>query len=230
MSLSELLVLLFGETVYATVITLLLLVLSIAVWGVIFVKWKRLFALSKSNQQFEAEFKRADQFLDLVKATRLHSEGPFAAMSVAALEEYRKLPTTLSYDNLEFRAGLIQEAVEREVEAWKVEDERWMSGIAISANMGPFLGLLGTVWGIMDAFFAIGKQGSAELSVVAPGIAAALVTTVMGLLVAIPAAAAFNLLQTRNTRSLSSYDLFASELVALFRRTDLKLLDPKEPA
>jgi biopolymer transport protein TolQ len=228
MTISELMVLLFGSEFYVTLITILLIILSIAVWGVVGVKWKRMFKIHRDNQIFSQSFARCDQFLDISTVLRAHPEGAFSAMSAAALQEYKRLPAHLSYENLEHRAGLINETVERVVEVWKTEDERWLSAIAISSNLGPFLGLLGTVWGIMDAFFAIGKQGSAELSVIAPGIAAALVSTVLGLLVAIPAAVAFNLLQSRNARLLSSYDAFASELMGLFRRTDLQLIESEK--
>lgn len=225
MSSSELFKLLFASEYYATAIAIILLLMSFGLWGVMIAKWRRTVKLGQQNQVFLTQFRKAKEFHELAQIVRRNPNGVLASIAAVALEENAKLPQILSYDNLEHRAGLIEEVLQRSIENWRVADERYLSWLAISANLAPFLGLLGTVWGIMDAFFAIGKQGSAELSVVAPGIAAALVTTVAGLIVAIPAAGAYNLFLSSNGRRETSYYNFGSEILSLFRRSDLQLLE-----
>lgn len=224
MSINELFHLLFS-VYYAAGISIVLIVMSFGLWGVMLAKWRRHLRLHSENTLFIQQFRKAKQFSDLAPIVRRNPDGVYAAIAAAVLEENTKLPQYLSYDNLEHRAGLIEEVLQRSIENWKVADARYLSWLAVSSNLAPFLGLLGTVWGIMDAFFAIGKAGSAELSVVAPGIAAALVTTVAGLLVAIPAAGAYNLFISSNTRKETAYYNFGSDILSLFRRTDLLLIE-----
>ena len=95
---------------------------------------------------------------------------------------------------------LVRETCEREAELQSSSLEVRLVWLVVAAGSGPFLGLLGTVWGIMDAFFRIGNQASAGLNVVAPGIAEALMTTGVGLLVALPAAAAHQILSRLDQR------------------------------
>jgi biopolymer transport protein ExbB/TolQ len=96
--------------------------------------------------------------------------------------------------------------------------EKLMIILAISAVVGPLLGLLGTVWGIMNAFNAMALSGSPSLLIVAPGIAGALITTVVGLLVAIPSVAAYNIFLSRIRRMGAVMDDFAGELTSAIRR------------
>ena len=93
------------------------------------------------------------------------------------------------------------------------------------ANLAPFFGLLGTVWGIMTAFFEIGQHGSADLAVVAPGIAMALITTVAGLVVAIPASGSYNYFVSRTGENEIAYYNFGSRMLSLFKRGDLLALE-----
>lgn len=97
-------------------------------------------------------------------------------------------------------------------EALYLEDGMGLLATAVSAC--PFLGLLGTVWGVMDAFGSMAVQGSANLSAVAPGVAGALLTTVVGLLVALPSAIGYNLLTARIRRLAVQMDNFSQEFVA----------------
>lgn len=225
MSAAELFRLLFASEYYATAIAIALLIMSFGLWGVMFAKWRRNAVLKEYNQSFLSQFHRVRDFHDLPQLVKRYSKGSFADIASAALAESEKMPQSFVYASIDHRAGLIEESLQRSIENWRVADERYLSWLAISSNLAPFLGLLGTVWGIMDAFFAIGREGSAELSVVAPGIAAALVTTVAGLIVAIPAAGAYNLFISSNSRRETAYYNFGSEILSLFRRTDLAHLD-----
>lgn len=112
--------------------------------------------------------------------------------------------------------GAVRSAIEREVGEQALALESKMILLATAVSGAPFLGLLGTVWGVMDTFAMVGSQGSADLAIMAPGVAGALVTTVTGLLVAIPAMFGYNYLVT-SIRSLTvGLDNFAAELAAAF--------------
>ena len=130
-----------------------------------------------------------------------------------------------AFQHVEDGYDVIQESVNA---AADLEIERIMqrlTWISVCSNLAPFFGLLGTVWGIMVAFFQIGQHGSADLTVVAPGIAMALITTVAGLVVAIPASAGYNYFTARNGQNEISYFNFGSQVLSLFKRGDLLALE-----
>ncbi len=117
-------------------------------------------------------------------------------------------PKLLSEESLQ-RA--FHRAIEREITAL----ERGLAWLATTASAAPFIGLFGTVWGVMDAFGAIGQSGSASLAQVAPGISEALLTTAVGLVAAIPALVAFNLLGRTIKVARREMEFFASQAVGL---------------
>ena len=113
----------------------------------------------------------------------------------------------------------LRAVVDRNVadEALNLEDQMGLLATAVSA--APFLGLLGTVWGVMDAFSGMAESGSAALSAVAPGISGALLTTIVGLLVALPSMIGYNLLQSRIRRISVQMDNFAQELISAIQNS-----------
>lgn len=220
--------LIFGSGLYATVILSILALMSLVVWGVIILKLKYYKALRSQTKRFAKDFSQIQQFHQVSALVQSHSQGPLVEISQSVLEESNQLSRYVSYDSIHHRASLLEEAIQRSVEAHKIDEERLLSFLALTSSLAPFLGLLGTVWGIMTSFFEIGAQGSAELSVVAPGIAAALVTTIAGLVVAIPASAAYNIFVTRNNKNEVYYYNFGSHLLTLFKRGDLQALEKTE--
>ncbi len=96
--------------------------------------------------------------------------------------------------------------------------EKRLSFLASTASVSPFIGLFGTVWGIMNAFGEIGRQGSANLAIVAPGISEALITTAAGLFAAIPAALFFNYFSDRVKALSATMDDFAMEFISMVER------------
>jgi len=120
----------------------------------------------------------------------------------------------------------VRSALEREVgeQALKMEDR--MTVLATAVSGAPFLGLLGTVWGVMDTFSAIAAEHSASLTTMAPGVSGALITTVTGLLVAIPAMFGYNFLVVTIRGMTVELDNFAGELAAAF---DHRYLDTGRP-
>jgi biopolymer transport protein TolQ len=114
--------------------------------------------------------------------------------------------------------GAIRNAAEREVADQVLALESQMGILATAVNASPLMGLLGTVWGVMLAFTGMAIQGSANLSAVAPGIAGALLTTVVGLIVAIPSAIGYNYLTSQIRTLTVQMDNFADALVADMQR------------
>lgn len=196
-----------------------LLILSIFAWFTMIYKVLQMRRAKRLNQFFTREYHRQKHVLDLFDR-RIQAEGCplFMVYQAGSLELDARLkqPGTgarkrhISLKSMEHVKRLMENAVAQE--SLKLESGLILLAIAVSG--APFLGLLGTVWGVMSTFGHIAQQGSATLSAMAPGVAAALITTVAGLLVAIPSMFAYNwLVHTLRTATVE-LDNFAQELVS----------------
>lgn len=203
----------------------ILFVLSFGVWGVIVIKAFEYKRNTSANREFSETFVRVEQFGQLKALLRLKGDAPLKLLTEEVLKEAAKFSAFVSYDSIQHRASLLEDTIQRSVEAIRLDEDRYLGFLGMASNLSPFLGLLGTVWGIMSSFYEIGKHGSADLSVVAPGIAAALITTIAGLLVAIPASAAYNIFVAKNNRNEMYYYNFSSRVMSLFKRGDLLALE-----
>jgi biopolymer transport protein TolQ len=200
-------------------ILFLLAILSVVSLAVILQKWTQLSRRDKDDAKFEELFARVKAFGDLpIVVSRSRGTGMRSIAEAAVAEEETFPPEDPAGLSEPTRVALVRETCERESELQSSNLEARLSWLVVAAGSGPFLGLLGTVLGIMDAFFRIGNQASAGLNVVAPGIAEALMTTSVGLLVALPAAAAHQLLAARLREVESRNAAFASRVVNLYRR------------
>ncbi len=191
-----------GQTsAFGVFILLTLACMSFVSWVIIFHKWRQFKSVERDNQAFLHSFRRSRQLSESVGQAKSHSGSPLANIYIAGHNELRQL------HELKNEGGALQESsrplddrdfeiVEMTMEKTLTEQmgrlERKVIFLATTANSAPFMGLLGTVVGIMDSFWAIGERGSASLAVVAPGIAEALLATIAGLGAAIPAVIAFN--------------------------------------
>jgi biopolymer transport protein TolQ len=203
-------------------ISVLLLLLSVITLAIVLQKWSALKSRRKADELFLRIFSKTQAFHELpVVVSRTRGAGLRSIAEAALLEEETFPADDVSGRTEALRGDLIQEACERAVEEERIDMELRLSWLVVAAGTGPFLGLLGTVWGIMDAFFQIGQQASAGLNVVAPGIAQALFTTLAGLIVAIPAAAGHQFLSGAARRHEGEYLVFASRLASLYRREAL---------
>ncbi|HYO82553.1 MAG TPA: MotA/TolQ/ExbB proton channel family protein [Bryobacteraceae bacterium] len=167
----------------------ILIVLSVLSWTIIFGKWSRFRSAQVANAQFLRMFRKADGLRPVA----------------LAMEQFRMAPLTTVFDfgyseierQIKTRGTLTNRtSVERSLQLGIGEEyarlERSLNWLATTANVAPFIGLFGTVFGIIRAFGDIGQAGSASLRAVAPGISEALIATAFGLAAAIPAAVAFN--------------------------------------
>jgi len=181
---------------------LILLFFSVVSWTIIFVKWRQLSVAERDGIKFLRLAKDSDSFKRLATMYTEDPDSPFYKLLVASYKEV----TGRQKDNLSVGAnavpaveGVLKVAISEETEKL----ERRLSFLATTANTAPFIGLFGTVWGIMDSFREIGVRGTTSLAVVAPGISEALITTALGLATAIPAVLGYNYLVNR-LRGVSS--------------------------
>jgi biopolymer transport protein TolQ len=205
-------------TVEAKVIIVCLAIFSIVAWFVMFSKAIQMRRAKKLNQFFTSEFRSQKAVLDVFDR-RIQAEGCplFMVYQSGSVELDGRLKTpdggrkrAVSLKGMEHVKRTLENSVAQE--SLKLESGLILLAIAVSG--GPFLGLLGTVWGVMSTFGHIAMQGSATLTAMAPGVAAALITTVAGLLVAIPSMFGYNWL-VHNLRVLTvELDNFAQELVS----------------
>ena len=150
------------------------------------------------------------------------------SVAVREIKQLRRLISQKEERNISFDATVMMRdsllmAMERTVSEKGEGLRGYLVVLAITAMVSPFLGLLGTVWGIMIAFLDIAARGSADISVVAPGIADALITTLVGLSVAIPAVIGYNYLSNRIRRILNSCNNFSLELAGIIYKSSLNL-------
>ena len=199
-------------------VIVILLLFSILAWSVMTSKAVQMRRARKLNQFFTTEFKTQKTVLDLFDR-RIQAEGCplFMVYQAGSLELDARLKNPeggrkrfVSLKGMEHVKRLMENAVAQE--SLKLESGLILLAIAVSG--APFLGLLGTVWGVMSTFGHIAQQGSATMAAMAPGVSAALITTVAGLLVAIPSMFGYNWL-VHNLRVLTvQLDNFAQELVS----------------
>jgi len=167
-----------------------LVLASIATWAIILAQWWRMRRIRRENERFERDFWKSED-IDSFYEARGKSEFPSAKVLAAGVAEWRRSTSGQSVDREGTRSRLAI-AMHSAVAA---ETDRLAERLNILATVGsvaPFVGLFGTVWGIMRSFTAIAGEQSTSLAVVAPGIAEALFATALGLFAAIPAVIAYN--------------------------------------
>ena len=203
-------------------VMMMLLAASLWSWAIIFDKSLRLRSLRNQAADFEESFWSGGSLEDLYDRIGRDPGHPMAAVFAAAMEELRRAmqrQDIIADDRL--RAGVqqrINQAMQVTVDREMDRLERYMGFLATVGSTAPFVGLFGTVWGIMNAFTAIAVSKDTSLTVVAPGIAEALFATALGLLAAIPAVFAYNKLSTDLDRYGSRLETFAAEFHSLLSR------------
>ena len=171
-------------------VLLTLVAFSLVSWTVVFAKWQMLRKAKASNGSFLRAFRKAPGLNTLAVATEQFQDAPVANVFGFGYEEVdRQVKTQGRLRNKPAIERMLQIGISQETSRL----EQRMNLLATTATVCPFIGLFGTVWGIIEAFNALTLSGAASLRAVGPGIAVALVATAMGLLAAIPSAIAYNL-------------------------------------
>jgi len=182
-------------------VLLLLLFFSIVSWAIIIYKHRFLSRVEKESRAFQREFMSMRAWSAVYQSANKYPMSPLAGLfrAIYPLEDASReeIVSTL-----------------RRVKLTETERlEKYLSFLATTGSTSPFIGLFGTVWGIMNSFMGIGRVGAASLAVVAPGIAEALIATAAGLAAAIPAVIAYNYYLSRARRSIMQMDEFSQELI-----------------
>lgn len=217
-------------------IFILLLVLSVATWGIIITKYIQLKKEDRLDQDFVRQFNKADDLLDFFHAQQgrslvVNDLGIVFMESLRIVEQFKLLFPGMNFIDPDMKPMKenFEELVERTIHRIALQTaerrETAIGVLATTSNIAPFLGLLGTVIGIINAFTAIGASGSADLSTVAPAISEALVATALGLFVAIPASAAFNMFQFWTQNLAQKFDRYS---VILQNRIQQQFLQRRE--
>jgi biopolymer transport protein TolQ len=197
----------------------LLLLVSLISWAMIFEKWSTLKRSNKEAEVFEGRFWSGIDLVDLYKQVNKKDHEMVGLNSIFAsgFGEFARLRKQGSVDPM-----AIVEGAERAMRvALSRESERLEKSLSFLATVGstsPYVGLFGTVWGIMNSFRALGSAQHATLSMVAPGISEALVATAMGLFAAIPAVIAYNRFASDLERLETRYENFKEEFSTLLQR------------
>jgi biopolymer transport protein TolQ len=204
-------------------VLILLAAFSLVSWGIIIYKGMALHRAHAQSQTFLQVFRKSSKFSEVNSVCMQLKASPLVGVFQAGYQEVNQQvrggqnapaaqkPTVKSLESL-------SRALARAATVEGTRLDRRVSFLATTASVTPFVGLFGTVWGIMDAFGDIGRMGSANLAVVAPGISEALITTAMGLVAAIPAAVFYNFFSSRIKVLGAMIDDFALEFLNIVER------------
>ncbi len=202
-----------NTSTFGLVVLAALTFMSLVSWVIILHKWRQFRTAESATKSFLHSFRRSRRIADNIGQAKSNSASPLSQIFAAGYAELTQLSQAKNEaGGLQKRLRPLDESdfeiVEMTMERTATEEigklERQVIFLATTGNSAPFLGLLGTVVGIMDSFWAIGERGSASLAVVAPGIAEALLATIVGLGAAIPAVIGYNWASNK-TKFLNDY-------------------------
>src|SRR5512146_3069719 len=202
----------------AQAVLLVLLAFSLISWAIILSRWSMLKRARVQSGRFLRAFRRAQRLQDINSVSEQFRPSPLVGVFQSGFREFERQVGT--------SGGLRNPlAVQRAMQIASSEEmtrfERNLPWLAITGAVTPFVGLFGTVWGIIDAFQGLGTSGAATLRAVAPGISEALITTAAGLFAAIPAVIAYNAFNHQIKEFAARSDDFGLELLNAFERTSV---------
>lgn len=212
--------------VVSKVVLLALFLFSVISWAIILVKWRTFRASDREDQRFLTAYVRAQDKEDLRRHARRQSFSPSAAVFLGVLDRISPENDRITGDSLTASSAFepsaetpvtdrhyLDRVVAHIMQDQLSKQEAYLPFLATTGNIAPFIGLLGTVLGIIDAFREIGKQGTASIGAVAPGVAEALIATAAGLFAAIPAVIAYNYFVARIRKTAFRAEAFSIELL-----------------
>lgn len=200
-------------------VMLILVFASVLSWTFIFTKHKELTRAATIAEEFEDEFWSGVELTELYKklaATDFEPEG-IEKIFISGYREFSRMRQKSGVDP-EVQVENAQRAMKIELNRELERLDEHLPFLATVGSISPYIGLFGTVWGIMNSFRSLGNVQQATLAQVAPGIAEALIATAIGLFAAIPAVVAYNRFATRLDRLIGRYELFIDEFIVLLQR------------
>jgi biopolymer transport protein TolQ len=205
-------------------VLLVLFIFSVVSWAIIFLKYRSYRKIKNENEDFNADYLKSSKLSDILPAAKKYSFSTIAEVFRVGYAELTKINkqahesaqgsdeiSLSSLDNLE-------RSMNKACNTEMTKLESALGFLATTGSASPFIGLFGTVWGIMDTFKGIGARGSATLAVVAPGISEALIATAAGLAAAIPAVIFYNYFLNQSKNMVQEMDNFAAEFLNIVER------------
>jgi biopolymer transport protein TolQ len=205
-------------------VLLLLFIFSVVSWAIIFLKYRYYRKIKKENEVFNENYSRSSKLSDVLPAAKKYSYSTTAEVFRVGYAELTKINKPLnesaqgsdeislsSLDNLE-------RSMNKACNTEMTKLESALGFLATTGSASPFIGLFGTVWGIMDTFKGIGARGTATLAVVAPGISEALIATAAGLAAAIPAVIFYNYFLNQSKNMVQEMENFSAEFLNIVER------------
>jgi biopolymer transport protein TolQ len=207
----------------------ILCLFSVISWAIIFMKWRLFRRARDENALFLDLFWESTALNKIYSESEDFSYSPVAQLFRAAYSEIMRLAKIQNPSGTRDGGASMHpmfDVVERSLKKTALDQantlEKAISFLATTGNTTPFIGLFGTVWGIMESFRGIGLKGAASLAVVAPGISEALIATAAGLAAAIPAVVAYNFFSSKLTALRNEMDLFSADFLSLVERQIVK--------
>lgn len=213
--------LLLHAHIIVQLVALILVLASVWSWAVIFEKKATIGKLNRRANKFEDAFWSGEPLDKLYQRIKKSPHDPLLKVFSAGMEEWQNTVSGGMPDREQLQASLrqrVERAMSVAISREMVRLERGMTFLATVGSTAPFIGLFGTVWGIMNSFTAIAHSNNTSLAVVAPGIAEALFVTALGLIAAIPAVVAYNGYSTKLDRYAGRLDAFVTEFSAILSR------------
>ncbi|MEQ9401309.1 MAG: MotA/TolQ/ExbB proton channel family protein [Longimicrobiales bacterium] len=214
-----------GATLPTTVVLLVLAAFSLASWWLIFHKWRQFREVRLQGDRFLEHMERAQRLEDAYKAILALPESPYGRVFRQGVNFFSELRPGALRQNAPPTQGLsltqleaLRLVLEKEEAEERDELAHGLTWLAVIGSVSPLLGLMGTVIGVMNAFLGITAAGSTNIGAVAPGVAEALITTVAGLAVAIPAVIAYNYFVGRLNLVSGELEGFSSEFIGTLAR------------
>jgi biopolymer transport protein TolQ len=198
------------------VVLLVLFFFSVTSWAIILYKWWLLRAIDRDERHFFDSYARSHDIAEIRRHARRAPYSPSAAVALGVLERAAIEAETLGDGSYGGTRQYLDRVVSHLIQDQISKQEAYLPFLATTGNTTPFIGLFGTVMGIIDAFQEIGKQGTASIAAVAPGVAEALVATAAGLFTAIPAVMAYNYFLSRIRRAAFRSEGFSIEFLNAF--------------
>lgn len=202
--------------IISKVVLVVLIGFSIISWAIIFYKWATFRAVDLKDRQFMTVLLRARDVHEVTRNLSQATGSPCAKIFHSVVQRLDQIPTTFNDGgSMVFDRHVMERTAAHLAQGQISKLESYLPFLATTGNICPFVGLLGTVLGIIDAFREIGTQGTASIAAVAPGVSEALIATAAGLFAAIPAVIAYNYFLTRIRRTALQMDSVVVELLAL---------------
>jgi biopolymer transport protein TolQ len=209
------------------VVMAILLCFSIISWAMILLKFQYLRKAEKESVAFLKVFRKTKKAEELLSSANQMKFSPVATLFLEGYKEMESITKSLPDGRAaDADRAMIVEEIERSLQITTQDEigymERYLAFLGTTGTVGPLLGLFGTVWGIMDAFYGIGLKGSGDIGALAPGLAEALINTTGGLFVAIPAVIAYNYFSEKIKDMATRMDSFSIEFISYVSRTYLR--------